>query len=100
MPRTRAHRVAVLAVPGVLALELGTAAQIFGRDPRYDLTVCAERRAVSTPSSGFTISTSAGLEALRRAETVIVPGSVGVNPSVATAVANARRPGHEAGGSL
>ena len=100
MPRTPAHRVAVLALPGVLALELGTAAQIFGRDAHYDLTVCAEGRAVSTPSSGFTISTSAGLEALRRAETVIVPGYEDVNASVSTAVADALRAAHERGARL
>src|SRR5260370_36441653 len=100
MPRTPADRVAVVAVPGVLALELGTAAEIFGRDPHYDLTVFAEGGAVSTPSSGFTISTSAGLEALRRAETVIVPGYEDVNASVSTAVADALRAAHERGARL
>src|SRR6185295_4779912 len=100
MVRTSAHRVAVLAVPGVLALELGTAAQIFGRDSHYDLTVCAERPTVPTPSSGFAISTSAGLEALRRAETVIVPGYEDVNASVSTAVADALRAAHERGARL
>jgi len=100
MPRAHAHRVAVLALPGVLALELGTAAQVFGRDSHYDLTVCAERPTVPAPSSGFTISTSAGLEALRRAETVIVPGYEDVGASVSTAVADALRAAHERGARL
>src|SRR6476659_8276425 len=100
MPRTTAHRVVVLALPGVLALELGTAVQVFGRDPHYDLTVCAEGRTVPTPSSGFTISTSAGLGALRRAETVIVPGYEDVDASVSTAVADALRVAHKRGARL
>src|SRR4029077_1520156 len=98
MPRAPApHRVAVLALPGVLALELGTATQVFGRDSHYDLTVCDEGRAAITPSSGFAISTSAGLEALRRADTVIVPGydDVGAHPS--PAVAEALRKAHQRG---
>src|SRR6266705_3275364 len=100
MPPKSAHRVAVLALPGVLALELGTAAHIFGRDPHYDLTVCAEGPTVPTPSSGFTISTPAGLEALRCAETVIVPGYEDVDASVSIAVADALRAAHERGARL
>ena len=100
MPREGVHRVAVLAMPGVLALELGTAAQVFGRDPHYDLTVCAEERSVPTPSSGFTINTSAGLEGLRRAQTVIVPGYEDVDTNVSTAVTGALRAAHERGARL
>src|SRR4029077_2535640 len=100
MPEQSPHRVAVLAMPGVLALELGTAAQIFGRDPHYDLTVCTEGPTVPTPSSGFNITTSAGLEALRRAETVIVPGYEDVDASVSTGVADALRAAHLRGARL
>jgi transcriptional regulator GlxA family with amidase domain len=94
------HRVAVLTLPGVLALELGTATQVFGRDPLYDLTVCAEGRKALTPSSGFTISTSAGLEALRRADTVIVPGYEDVGAVPSPPVADALRKAHERGARL
>jgi hypothetical protein len=72
----RPHRVAVLALPGVIPLELGIAAEIFGRDPHYRLTVCAEGRSVSLPDSGLTVNTPAGLEGLKRAETVVIPGYV------------------------
>ena len=34
MVPARRHRVAVLVLPGVIPLELGTATQVFGRDPR------------------------------------------------------------------
>lgn len=94
------HHVAVLAMPGVLALELGTAAQVFRRDPNYQLTVCAEGQATPTPSSGFTISTSAGIEALDLADTVIIPGYEDVDASVSTAVLDALRAAHERGARL
>src|SRR5438874_7208417 len=55
MASQRAHRVAVLVLPGVIPLELGTATQVFGRDPHYDLTVCAEGRLAPAPRSGLTI---------------------------------------------
>ena len=97
MSQTRPHRVAVLALPGVLALELGTATQIFGRDPNYHLTVCAENRAVPVASSGFTLNTSAGLAALRRADTVIVPGYEDVDAEVSNVVAKALRAAHARG---
>src|SRR5437763_16255830 len=89
MSPPRRHRVAVLVLPGVLPLEFGAATQIFARDPHYDLAVCAEARTV--PGSGFTITTAAGLEALERAETVIVPGYDGVDAVATTAALAALR---------
>jgi transcriptional regulator GlxA family with amidase domain len=94
------HRVAVVVLPGVLALEFGTAAQVFGRDPHYDLTVCAERRAAPVPGSGIVIHTSAGLEGLKRARTVIVPGYEDVNATVSPAVLSALRAAHAHGARL
>ncbi len=94
MLQARAHRVAVLALPGVLPLELGTATQIFGRDPRYHLTVCAESRSAPVTSSGFTINTGAGLGGLKGADTVIVPGYEDIDATVPTAVLNALRSSH------
>jgi transcriptional regulator GlxA family with amidase domain len=96
----RPHRIAVIALPGVIALEFGTATQVFGRDPHYDLTVCAEGRAVPVPGSGFTITTSAGLEGLKRAETVIVPGYDDVNSTVSRAVLSALQAAHARGARL
>jgi transcriptional regulator GlxA family with amidase domain len=59
--------------------------------------VCAEDRAAQVPGSGFTIITSAGLEGLERAETVIVPGYEDVNASVSPAVLDALRIAHPRG---
>jgi hypothetical protein len=69
-----AHHVAVLVLPGVFPLELGIAAQIFGSEPRYRLTVCTPVPTRAVPTSGFTITATAGLDALSDADTVIVPG--------------------------
>src|SRR6478735_6206809 len=91
MQPMHAHGVAVLVLPGVIPLEFGTAALVFGWDPHYTLTVCAEDRAAQVPGFGFTINTSAGLEGLKRAESVIVPGYQDVDASVSPAVLDALR---------
>ena len=100
MARARVHRVAVLALPGVLPLELGTAAQIFGRDPNYDLTVCAASRSAPVTSAGFTLNAAAGLEGLKRAATVIVPGYEDSNATLPTAVLDALGTAHARGARL
>jgi transcriptional regulator GlxA family with amidase domain len=90
----------VVVLPGVIPIEFGTATQVFSRDPHYDLTACAEDRAAPVPGSGFVINTSAGLEGVKRAETVIVPGYEEVDASVSTAVLNALRAAHGRGARL
>jgi putative intracellular protease/amidase len=100
MMSKRPHRVAVLALPAVIPLELGIAAEIFGRDPHYRLTVCAEGRSASLPGSGLTVNTPAGLEGLKRAETVIIPGYEDVDATVSAAVLDAIRAAHARGARL
>ncbi|MER5699937.1 helix-turn-helix domain-containing protein [Streptomyces mirabilis] len=70
------HRVVVLAVDGVLPLDLGIPTQIFNARPNtpYELTVCGDTEEVVTTSAGFTLGLTVGLEALAEADTVIVPG--------------------------
>src|SRR5207244_221033 len=94
------HRVAVLALPAVIPLELGTAAEIFGRDPHYRLTVCAEGRSASLPGSGLTVNTRAGLEGLKHADTLIIPGYEDPDATVSTAVLDAIRAAHARGARL
>jgi transcriptional regulator GlxA family with amidase domain len=79
------HKVAVLALPGVPAFELGMPARVFGmafgQDRRrlYEVVVCtADGRPVDS-DSGFTISGAAGPEALEWADTVIVPPTHGMD---------------------
>jgi transcriptional regulator GlxA family with amidase domain len=100
MTRARPHRVAVVVLPGVIPLEFGTATQVFGRDPHYHLIVCAENRAAPAPGSGFVINTSAGLEGIKRAETVIVPGYDDVDAVISNAVLDAVRVAHARGARL
>jgi transcriptional regulator GlxA family with amidase domain len=67
------HRVAVLAFDGVVAFDLATPPQVFGSTRGYETVVCAAEPQV-TAAHGFGIVPQAGLEALARADTVIVPG--------------------------
>ena len=72
-----AHNVVALALPGIVAFDLATPAQVFGhRTERglYEFSVCAERPGDVLSSTGFAIGAQAGLDALEKADTVIVPG--------------------------
>ncbi|MGF1425752.1 GlxA family transcriptional regulator [Kitasatospora sp. LaBMicrA B282] len=70
------HRVAILALDGVLPIDLGIPTQIFNARPNtpYELVVCGDTEAAVTTSAGFTLGLAAGLEALADADTIIVPG--------------------------
>ncbi|WP_225828625.1 GlxA family transcriptional regulator [Streptomyces naphthomycinicus] len=70
------HRVAVLALPRVIPIDLGIPTQIFDARPNtpYELTVCGGSRGSVVTSTGFTVGVTAGLPALARADTIIVPG--------------------------
>ena len=72
----RPHRVAVLALPVVVPLDLAIPAQVFGAyaEAPYTLTLCAERPGPVATAAGFAVVAQAGLEALADADTVIVPG--------------------------
>ncbi|GAB7188578.1 helix-turn-helix domain-containing protein [Kitasatospora sp. Ki12] len=94
------HRVAVLALPGVLPLDLGIPAQAFGSDPHYRVTVCTDPSAGPVLSGGFTVGTSAGLEALRDADTVVVPGYEDPDSPLPATALSAIRTAHERGARL
>jgi transcriptional regulator GlxA family with amidase domain len=68
------HRVAVLALDGVVAFDLATPPQVFWSVPgrRYEVVVCGTGPVRA--AHGFTIVPSAGLSELERADTVVVPG--------------------------
>lgn len=103
----RPHRIAVLAMPSVVAFDLGTAPQIFrnARDPQgrryYDIRICTPDGGPVESNAGFQIVPRYGLEAVEEAETVVVPGlydrSVLVDgvldPKVAQALARAAASG-------
>jgi transcriptional regulator GlxA family with amidase domain len=94
------HRVVVLVLPRVVAFDLTIATQTFGheRHRRYQVELCAPTTGPALTTSGFTIGIDAGLEALTRADTVIVPGFS--ERPVPEAALQALRAAHEAGARL
>ncbi len=76
----RRHRVIALCLPGVVAFDLTAPAQAFGSahapdgTPHYAFSTCSIDGAPVRSTSGFEIGVQAGLGALRRADTVVVPG--------------------------
>lgn len=79
------HRIAVLVVPDTVALEVTIAQQVFGPriynfakitgdlDTPYEVLLCGESDHFVLPS-GVDLGTLASLDALRTADTVLVPG--------------------------
>ncbi|MFK0112932.1 GlxA family transcriptional regulator [Streptomyces sp. NPDC091217] len=94
------HRIAVLVLPGVLALEFGAVTQIFSADPDYALTVCAESGPGPVPGSGFAITVAAGLDALGDADTVIIPGYSDIDTLPSAASLSVLRAAHARGARL
>jgi transcriptional regulator GlxA family with amidase domain len=76
--RAMPHRIAVLALDGVVAFDIGSAVQVFSsarrgdREPLYEVRVCGDGPVRS--EGGFTVTPDFGLEVLETADTVIVAG--------------------------
>jgi transcriptional regulator GlxA family with amidase domain len=70
------HRVAILALETVVSLDLAIPAQVFGSydELPYRVTLCAAEPGPVGTSAGFPVVAEAGLGAVARADTVIVPG--------------------------
>ena len=72
------HAIAVLALDGVVAYDLGTPVQVFNaarhstRERLYEVRICADGPVRS--EAGFTVLPDYGLEALETADTVMVAG--------------------------
>jgi transcriptional regulator GlxA family with amidase domain len=72
------HTVAVLALPDVVAFDLSTAVEVFGRVPLphggtgYRVQVCGSEPVVA--AGPLRIGTDLGIEALANADTIVVPG--------------------------
>jgi AraC family transcriptional regulator, transcriptional activator FtrA len=78
------HRVIALCLDGLVAFDLTAPAQAFGLaarpggEPLYGFSTCSVGGAEVRTTSGFGINPQAGLGALRRADTVVVPGYAGL----------------------
>ncbi|MBF6163372.1 helix-turn-helix domain-containing protein [Streptomyces gardneri] len=95
------HTVAVLALDKVIAFDLATPLEVFGRTrlpdgrPGYRVLVCA---ATSTVDAGvFTLRALHGLEALTEADTIVVPGCADLDSPVPEEVIDALRRAAAAG---
>jgi len=93
-PPAPPHAVAVLVLPGVVPFDLALATEVFGRAehapgrPCYTVTVCGEEPVVDTRF--FTLGVKHRLAALKRAQTIVVPGiddpDVPISPTVRRAL--------------
>ncbi|MEU0846932.1 helix-turn-helix domain-containing protein [Streptomyces flaveolus] len=95
------HTVAVLALDQVIPFDLSTPIEVFSRTrlpdgrPGYQVRVCAERDEVD--AGAFALRAPWGLEGLRDADTIIVPGitdpTVPLSPAVRDALRSAATDG-------
>jgi AraC family transcriptional activator FtrA len=96
------HLVAVLAYDGVSTFELGIAVEIFGLTGMgpdwYRVLVCSDRPGQPlSANGGVSIVASAGLEALSRAGTIIVPGWQTIDSLPPTPLLDALKQAHADG---
>jgi transcriptional regulator GlxA family with amidase domain len=84
------HRIAVVALDGVTALDLAIPTDVFSVDPDtpYEVRICGVSDRIDT-SSGLTLAINHGLEAVSEADTVIVPGYRPVDCTVPSSVIDA-----------
>ncbi|HEY5053166.1 MAG TPA: helix-turn-helix domain-containing protein [Solirubrobacterales bacterium] len=74
------HRVVALCLDGLVAFDLTAPAQVFtpacrvDGTPLYEFSTCSVEGAAVATTTGFSVTPQAGLEALARAETIVVPG--------------------------
>lgn len=97
------HRVVALALEEVVAFDLAIPSQVFGhRDERarYEFVVCGGRRGPVRTTTGFAILATHGLGALRRADTIVVPGIWDTSRDVPAAALAALRAADRRGARL
>ncbi|MDJ0346647.1 DJ-1/PfpI family protein [Streptomyces sp. H10-C2] len=96
------HRVVALVNQPQSPFELACAAEVFGTvrtgvPVRYDFRVCTERPGPVATTVGYSMLVDAGLAALEKADTVVVPGwqppGAPVSPAVLAALRGAHRRG-------
>ncbi|MEU5039117.1 GlxA family transcriptional regulator [Streptomyces rubiginosohelvolus] len=102
MPVSRHHHVVALLNDPQSPFELACAAEVFGgvhteAPARYTFEVCARRTGPLPTTAGHPLLVESGLEALRRADTVVVPGWQPPGGPVPDDVLDALRAAHRRG---
>jgi AraC family transcriptional activator FtrA len=93
------HRVVALVRPPQSTFELACAAQVFGIErpglpTRYAFSVCTEHPGPVATHAGYDMLVTDGLDALDRADTVVVPGWLPTTQPPSPAVVRALRRAH------
>ena len=79
MPARAVETVAVVAFDGISPFHLSVPCMVFGEDrtedgaPRFSVRVCAHQPGALRTNAGFTLGVTQGLQAIRRAQIVVVP---------------------------
>jgi len=102
------HRIAALCLPGVVAFDLAVPAQVFSlaarlgeaSEPSYDFSAASPGGGTVATTSAFELSALAGLAALERADTVVLPGYLGIHDPLPPGVADALRSTLDRGGRV
>jgi len=91
------HRVVALCLDGLIAFDLAAPAQTFGLAARRDgealymFSTCSPDGAEVRTTTGFSVTPESGLDALTRADTVVVPGYLAALDPLPEEVAEALR---------
>ncbi|WP_280424169.1 helix-turn-helix domain-containing protein [Nocardia carnea] len=99
------HRVVALVRPVQSTFELGCAVEVFGTAREgvpqyYRFEVCTEQPGQVPTTAGYAISVDRGLEALTRADTVLIPGWSPVEAPLSAPVRRALVRSHDRGARL
>ncbi|WP_194898950.1 GlxA family transcriptional regulator [Catenulispora pinisilvae] len=103
---TATHQIALVAIPGVRLFELAIAAEVFGVDRHdlvpdwYDFALVASSPSGETISHGITVPAGRGLDALRSADTVIIPASAEAHSGAPAELLAALRAAHARGARI
>jgi transcriptional regulator GlxA family with amidase domain len=100
------HTVAVLALPDVVPFDLVIPGQVFG-DPRaqggvarYRMLLCGEAPGLVPMAGGVPVGVPLGLEALREADTIVVPGRSVADAPVSGSIVEALHAGAARGARM
>jgi AraC family transcriptional activator FtrA len=101
------HRVVALVFDGLAPFELGIVVEVFGlarpeldAGDWYELTVCSPAPGRLDAVGGFAMVTERGLEALERADTVVIPSWPHVGEEVPAGITEALLAAHRRGARL